>query len=172
MAQKQYRLNLNAATFPVLVGQIGRTAFVRNESQSFIQPSYFAGNEDEKNLGIPQVLAIENCLPSSRGFQSVFPVTDIAAPTRLINWKTTHKFDKPVFQAIPVVNATSKTRELYYFFHNNVNYAWKVPSYYVGLNPQNTLSASYTAPNFWVTYAEIRGQTYIHIARHATYLPQ
>ena len=76
MAQKQYRLNLNAATFPVLVGQIGRTAFVRNESQSFIQPSYFAGNEDEKNLGIPQVLSVDNCLPSSRGFQSVFSLPE------------------------------------------------------------------------------------------------
>ena len=173
MAQKQYRLNLNAATFPVLVGQIGRTAFVRNESQSFIQPSYFAGNEDEKNLGIPQVLSVDNCLPSSRGFQSVFPIADVLSPYICYG----KVFDTSVYQAIPVVSSGSSARRLFYFFYENVEHAWDVVgNWFRQLNPgageKKKLPFYYTSSkDYWVTYAEIRGQTYIHISRYSVYKP-
>ena len=168
MAQKQYRLNLNAAAFPILCGQIGRTAIQNPGNTSFVQPAAFSGDEYEKNLGIPQVLSVDNCLPSSRGFQSVFPVPDINSPYICYG----HYFNQPAFQAIPVSVSGSGATRLFYFFHEDVVNLWDVTSGFINFW-KPSLSNTYAGrKEFFVTYATIRGQTFFCIPHHATMYPR
>lgn len=69
MAQISYRANLSAATFPLTVGEGGRTVIVPGPDNNFDRRVDPTG--EQKNAGIPQVLYMENVIPTSNGYQSV-----------------------------------------------------------------------------------------------------
>jgi hypothetical protein len=70
MASKQIRLLANAAEFPFLYEQAGRTV---TESDDLLtkMPLAFIGGKESIDFGVPQLLFCENVLPYAKGLMSV-----------------------------------------------------------------------------------------------------
>ena len=69
MAQISYRANLSSAIFPMTLARAGRSVIIPGPDQNFdrrVDPS-----GEQKDAGIPQVIYMENVLPTSNGYQSV-----------------------------------------------------------------------------------------------------
>jgi hypothetical protein len=71
MARQTFRANLSASQFPLLSSSYGRSVVLAQQDMHYIRPNAFTGLEADHNIGIPQVLYVENVMPSSSGFQSV-----------------------------------------------------------------------------------------------------
>ena len=71
MAQSVFRLNVTASQFPFLSDQAGTSVIVPNQDTYYVKPNQFTGETADKNIGIPQFLFIENCMPTSYGMSSV-----------------------------------------------------------------------------------------------------
>lgn len=65
------RLNVTASQFPFLSDQEGPTVIVPGNDIYYVRPNQFTGETADKNLGIPQFLFVENCMPTSYGMSSV-----------------------------------------------------------------------------------------------------
>lgn len=69
MAQIAYRANLSSAVYPMTVAKAGRSVIVPGPDQNYdrrVDPS-----GEQKDAGIPQVIYMENVLPTANGYQSV-----------------------------------------------------------------------------------------------------
>ena len=69
MAQISYRANLSSAIFPMTLARAGRSVIIPGPDQSFdrrVDPS-----GEQKDAGIPQIIYVENVLPTSNGYQSI-----------------------------------------------------------------------------------------------------
>ena len=69
MAQISYRANLSSAIFPMTLARAGRSVIIPGPDQNFdrrVDPS-----GEQKDAGIPQVIYMENVLPTANGYQSV-----------------------------------------------------------------------------------------------------
>jgi hypothetical protein len=75
MAQIPYRANLSAAIFPMTLARSGRTVINPQADNNFDKRVDAQGN-DKASAGIPQVMYMENVLPTVEGFQSVGYVED------------------------------------------------------------------------------------------------
>lgn len=69
MAQTSYRANLSSAVFPLCLSKAGRTVIVPGADQNYDRRVDPAG--EQKDAGIPQVIYLENVLPTPNGYQSV-----------------------------------------------------------------------------------------------------
>jgi hypothetical protein len=70
MAQVAYRANLNAASFPFLSEDFGRSVIVPGQDNNFNR-QLSSSKDPDKDVGIPQAYYMHNVLPYSQGFQSV-----------------------------------------------------------------------------------------------------
>jgi hypothetical protein len=74
MAQIPFRANLNAAQFPFLSIQQGRTTIVQAQDQNYT-PAVTQQNQplqvDDKDRGIPQIYYCHNVVPSAQGLASI-----------------------------------------------------------------------------------------------------
>ena len=71
MAEIVLRTNLSAANFPLVSDWQGRTIIIPRFDQNFQKSAIFAGADDDRDVGIPQVFYLENCMPTEQGFQSI-----------------------------------------------------------------------------------------------------
>lgn len=80
MAQISYRANLSSAIFPMTLARAGRSVIIPGPDQNFDRRVDPQG--EQKDAGIPQVIYMENVLPTSNGYQSVGykPVTNAVLP--------------------------------------------------------------------------------------------
>ena len=69
MAQISYRANLSSAIFPMTLARAGRSVIIPGPDQNFDRRVDPAG--EQKDAGIPQVIYMENVLPTANGYQSV-----------------------------------------------------------------------------------------------------
>jgi hypothetical protein len=70
MPQISYRANLSSAIFPMTLAKSGRSVIIPGSDQNYdkrIDPT----GADKSSVGIPQVIYMENVLPTSEGYQSV-----------------------------------------------------------------------------------------------------
>lgn len=70
MAQITYRANLNAATFPFLAEDFGRSVIVPGQDNNFNR-QVTSKEDSDKDIGIPQVYYMHNVMPFAQGLQSV-----------------------------------------------------------------------------------------------------
>lgn len=71
MARDTIRCNLSAARFPLVSSLQGRTIILPRYDQNFQKSAVFAGADQDRDVGIPQVFYMHNCMPTEQGFQSV-----------------------------------------------------------------------------------------------------
>lgn len=71
MPRQRYRGNNLSASFPLLSSFSGQSVIVPGIDQFYIRPNVFTGSEADKNIGIPQVIFMENVMPMTNGLQSV-----------------------------------------------------------------------------------------------------
>jgi hypothetical protein len=76
MAQISYRANLSSATFPMTVAKSGRSVIIPGPDQNFDRRVDAPGDTQRGSVGIPQVIYMENVLPTDEGYQSVGFTTD------------------------------------------------------------------------------------------------
>lgn len=69
MAQISYRANLSSAIFPMTLARSGRSVIVPGPDQNFDRRVDPTG--EQSDAGIPQVIYMENVLPTSNGYQSI-----------------------------------------------------------------------------------------------------
>lgn len=69
MALIPYRANLSSAVFPMCLSKAGRTVIVPGADQNYDRRVDPTG--EQKDAGIPQVIYLENVLPTPNGYQSV-----------------------------------------------------------------------------------------------------
>jgi len=65
------RLNVTASQFPFISDQEGATVIIPNQDTYYVKPNQFTGETADKNIGIPQFLFLENCMPTSYGMSSI-----------------------------------------------------------------------------------------------------
>ena len=78
MAQITYRANLSAKSFPFLSENFGRSVMVGQYDNNFVR-QVVSPEDQDKDIGIPQLYYCHNVMPASSGFQSV-GYTDILPP--------------------------------------------------------------------------------------------
>ena len=79
MSQVTYRANLSAKAFPMLPSNWGRTVIVPQYDNTFSRQ--LASQEDQdKDVGIPQIFYCHNVIATQQGFQSVGFAPQLAAP--------------------------------------------------------------------------------------------
>lgn len=71
MAQQISRINLSAARFPLVSDFHGRTIILPQYDMNFQKSAIFAGNDQDRDVGVPQVFYMENVMPTEHGYQSV-----------------------------------------------------------------------------------------------------
>jgi hypothetical protein len=70
MAQITYRANLSAKSFPFVSENFGRSIIVSGPDQNFSR-QLVAAEDQDKDIGIPQLYYCHNVMPNSSGWQSV-----------------------------------------------------------------------------------------------------
>jgi hypothetical protein len=71
MAQIDYRVNLSAAVFPMPISKSGRSVIIPGADHNFDRRIDAPGDTQRGSVGIPQVMYMENVLPTPDGYQSV-----------------------------------------------------------------------------------------------------
>ena len=66
-----FRGNLNAATWPFLSTQQGRSVIIGQLDTNASKFAQFGGRDADRDVGIPQALFMQNVFPTAHGFQSV-----------------------------------------------------------------------------------------------------
>jgi hypothetical protein len=70
MAQITYRANLSAKSFPFVSENFGRSVIVSGQDQNFVR-QVVAAEDQDKDIGIPQLYYCHNVMPNAQGWQSV-----------------------------------------------------------------------------------------------------
>lgn len=70
MSQVTSRINLGAKIFPFLAQSAGRSVIVPQYDNNFNRQTYSPEDQD-KDIGIPQVYYMHNCMPTAAGIQSI-----------------------------------------------------------------------------------------------------
>jgi hypothetical protein len=144
MAQVTYRANLSAKSFPFLSLNWGRTVIVPQYDNTFSRQ--LASQEDnDKDVGIPQIYYCHNVMPHQQGFQSVGYTT--------LNLGTSDTF---TFMGIIRDSGDNKT----YF---GVSASGK---FYALIGNTWVYKATFGASGAQVTTAYVSGTTYIYIANY------
>src|SRR5690348_7138059 len=71
MAQQISRGNLSAARFPLVSSFHGRTIILPQYDMNYQKNTVFAGADQDKDIGVPQVFYMHNVMPTEQGYQSV-----------------------------------------------------------------------------------------------------
>ena len=157
MAQYRIRINLTAASWPFISQLWGRSVIVPqyDENYNFRTAS---SESDDKDIGIPQVFYLHNCMPTPQGFQSVGYVE----VTPAFGSGTNTDFDQ-AFLIIP----PSEQRYLFvpagganYILDGSVG-TW------MQVSPLAPGAVDY---NVQVTTAYVNGQTYIYYSKNGCYI--
>jgi hypothetical protein len=85
MAQVVYRGNLSAKSFPFVSENFGRSIIVSGPDQNFSR-QLVASEDNDKDIGIPQVYYCHNVMPHGQGFQSVGYTSILPAVTGVSNF--------------------------------------------------------------------------------------
>jgi hypothetical protein len=70
MAQITYRANLSAKSFPFVSENFGRSVIVSGQDQNFVR-QVVASEDQDKDIGIPQLYYCHNVMPNAQGWQSI-----------------------------------------------------------------------------------------------------
>lgn len=71
MGRYTTRVNLSAAKWPLVSDWQGRTIIVPQHDQNFQKSAIFAGADNDRDVGVPQVFYMHNVMPTEQGLQSV-----------------------------------------------------------------------------------------------------
>jgi hypothetical protein len=156
MAQIHYRANLSSAVYPMTVDKTGRSVIIPGPDQNFDRRIDAPGDTQRRSVGIPQVMYMENVLPSSEGYQSVgfLQVATIAASGGA---------DLVTTFAVKI-NVSGGIVNSYFSFYSNGTYkytnalaTWPVLSVFLPSYPVATLTANA------LSFAVVRGVHYMHV---------
>ncbi len=153
MAQIDYRVNLSAAVYPMTLAKAGKSVIIPGPDQNFEWRIDAAGETNARSAGIPQVMYMENVLPTSEGFRSIALVE--STPIALAQFET-------IITARRVRASTATNPESSY--HLLFLSSAKILASYDPRGPyfQLTNSAGFPAQLFpgSVSFADVKGSTY------------
>lgn len=148
MAQVTYRGNLSARSFPFLSQNWGRTVIVGQYDNNFNR-QVVSSDDNDKDIGIPQVFYMHNVMPHQQGFQSIGYV------------QVQESLPADEFAYITFLTRDSVGNIVYLM----VTYAGKV---------YKSIAGSWiyvrTFPNTNITVAYVSGTTYVYVARVGCYV--
>lgn len=174
MAQRDIKLHITAAQYPFLFSEIGRTAIDNppSETKSYTGSAAFEGAEGHKQLAVPQIAYIENCLPTSRGLKSVHLGFTVPEATTCMM----HMFEEGAYQYFNVI-MLDNGKELQHL----VAIPYKVVDHWYLLSSGYSTSwATLTVPGYlakhwqsdrawWITHAAVRGSSYLCVPKLGVY---
>ena len=153
MTQQVYRGNLSAKSFPFLTDFQGQTVIMQGNDNTFSR--YLTSAVADKDLGMPVVFYMHNCIPGSYGFQSVGYDLEIPplSPTQLATQFTS------AIVLFSNVLGTSTNGPLFYFAPKSDGTHY---TYVLGTAVWQAISNSvpYT-PGLEISYATVQGISYI-----------
>lgn len=150
MADSTYRANLSAKTVPIDPLLFGRSVIMKGNDSNYA-PNLASKLDTDKDIGLPQVLYIANCLPTEYGYASMsFYGDDSACP-------------HTPYLAFPVRSATESAT----LVHTTEGFLYRL----------RKESESDPVPRFvpigyfpgTMTYAHVSGTTYIYVANVGCY---
>jgi hypothetical protein len=151
MAQKA-RLNLTAATFPLVSTQLGQSTFIRDQKDTnYVITNNYSGSQADRDIGIPTHLYLQNVLPTTQGMKSVGFV------------KRTDGIPGAVFDKIFLLRDQDETKTLYSPARGK--------NYFLGpATPNLWQSLQFQAlQNGVATHAYVNGKTYIAYKQQGLY---
>lgn len=150
MADTTFRANLSAPSIPTNPLLFGRSVVIKDRDQNY-SPNLAAKTDKDKDIGIPQVLYVANCLPTDFGFRSV----------GLFGSK--EKCPGTPYIAFPI-RSTTESATLIHTTEGNL-YRLKKASEGTEI-PEFSYVGTYVGA---MTYAHVSGTTYIHVSGVGTY---
>jgi hypothetical protein len=153
VAQLHSRCNLSAARHPLISAWQARTIILPQHDMNFQKSATFGGSDADKDVGIPQVFYMHNCMPTEQGVQSVGfqqvinPVTGAA------------DFDR----AITLIDSSGN--KFTYVPASGKNYIFDAPV----LSWASLNSISGLDDNVLVTTAFVQGHSYIFYEQNGCY---
>lgn len=150
MADTTYRGNLSAKTIPVDPLLFGRSVIIKGSDQNYAA-TVVSKSDADKDIGIPQVLYIANCLPTEYGYASIgyFGSKEVCPNTPYI--------------AFPVRSATESAT----LIHTKEGYLYRLRRGTEGGNISQFVPLGQYIGD--ATYALVAGETYIYFAKLGCY---
>lgn len=155
MARLVSRGNLSAARFPLVSAFHGRTIILPQYDMNYQRNQIFAGADQDRDIGVPQVYYMQNVMPTEQGYQSVGFSPAITGVPGLTD------FD----QAIVVLDASGN--KYLYSPASGKNRIFDAPN--LAWAAYNDLSAV-VPNNVLVTSAFVQGVFYIFYANNGCYM--
>lgn len=154
MAQLHSRANLSAARFPLATSFQGRTIVLPQHDQNFQKSATFAGADQDRDVGIPQIFYCHNVMPTEQGLQSIGYNTIIPAIS-----PAQDDFD----QAIRLLDPSGN--KFIFVPSAGKNYIFDAPE----LTWKSRNSIPGLSGNVLVTTAYVNGETYIFYEGNGCY---
>lgn len=153
MARYHSRCNLSAARFPLTTALGGRTIILPQHDMNYQKSVVFAGADQDRDIGVPQVFYCHNTFPTEQGFQSV-GFDQVIPP---VVGET--EFD----QVIPLLEAGGN--KFLFSPSGGKNYVFDAPTFmWKSISP-----ISGVEPDALVTYAFVQGDTFIFYEKHGCF---
>jgi hypothetical protein len=153
-----YRLNVEAANFPLLSYWFGPSVVLRsNRDSDYVVTDSYTGNEiANKEIGICQPWYMHNVMPTSYGYESIGFRQEVAAPPNLAS----RSYNRVIMlrnaaESRHYLGLTSKGRSLLFSAKNS----WMTTA-----NPGNAQN-----PNAPATVAYLSGKTYVAFENEGVY---
>lgn len=153
MAQLTSRANLSAARFPLVSSFQGRTIILSEHDQNYQKSAIFAGADQDRDVGIPQIFYCHNTVATENGVQSVGYKKILNALGGATDFDQAIRLLDPNGNKFLFSPAAGKN---YVFDAPQIN--WVSTSPIVGLSS-----------NILVTTAFVNGQTYIYYEGNGCY---
>lgn len=155
MARYSSRCNLSAARFPLLSDLGGRTIILPQYDQNFQKSAIFAGADQDRDVGIPQLFYVHNVMPTEAGFQSVgyeevvvpFPGENSFGETTTLLHEDGHRFlFSPALGNNYILNTTSN--------------AWEKVNPIAGLPSNRIITTAFVQGVHYIYYENVGCYTY------------
>lgn len=154
MAQVPFRVNLSAATFPLVSTYMGQSVVIPNLDESSYRRRQGA-DIPEYDLGVPQIYYCENVMPETQGYKSIHYVDTLQAPTSITDFNKVIPL-RDILGNRGLLGLTTSGKA--FIFSTVASYTWVDITAAIGTWNGQESSVAY-----------INGITYICLSKHDVY---
>lgn len=157
MAELTLRVNLSAAQFPLVSDWQGRTIILPRFDQNFQKSASFAGADEDRDVGIPQIFYGHNIVPTEQGIQSINYIKRAnAAPAPLT----------PNFDALFTLRSGAENITLWSpaggknYIYDSPSFTWASVSPRTDVNAATAVTATFIKDAQYIYYERVGAFTY------------
>lgn len=155
MSQQTFNYNVALADYQLLQGQVANTSLNQNGDTATLGQGY-NGAEARKQVLVPHITYVENCLPTARGWQSLFPCIRVAPIESLPNFTQIIQLQCAQGNYVTLGINPSALPLVYILSNISGDVAWRTHTL-----PASVQESGFT--EFFVTTATVRGITYFFV---------